>query len=297
MRRLVLFIGFIFLSVAINAQELNCKVVVVSDQMVGVNKQVFNTLENSVSEFMNQTKWTDKTYLPQEKIDCSIIITLIDAKGNDSYSGSIQVQSSRPVYNSVYTTPILNYKDDNLSFSYIEYEPIQYDENTYQSELVSTLSFFAYLIIAMDADTFQLNGGNPYYDACQSIVDKVQNPNDKKAWKSNTNKFNRYQLLNRLKTPSLNGFRQAQYLYHIKGLDIMATDKNRGNQEVYKALSLLEQLSSSNLSPQLIRIFTDAKSDEIVNIFSDGPKVDKVELIDKLNSIAPYLANRWQEIK
>ena len=297
MRRSVFLIWFILVSLVINAQELNCKVVVVSDQLVGVNKKVFNTLEKSVSEFMNQTKWTDKVYLPQEKIECSILLTLKDETGNDSYSGSIQVQSSRPVFNSVYTTPVLNYKDDDLTFSYSEFEPIQYDENTYQSELVSTLSFFAYLIIAMDADTFELNGGNTYYNNCQHIIDLVQNANDKRAWKSNTNKFNRYQLLNKLTTPSLREFRQALYHYHLKGLDVMATEKNIGKQEVYRALSSLKELSSNNLSPQLIRIFTDAKADEIIQIFSDGPRVDEVELIEMLNKIAPYLANRWQDIK
>ncbi len=297
MRKPLFFIWFTLLSIALQAQELNCNVVIVSDQLVGVNKKVFTTLEKAASEFMNQTKWTDKEYLPQEKIECSIVLTLNDQPGNDSYTGSIQVQSSRPVYNSVYTTPVLNYKDDDLAFSYIEFEPLQYDENNYQSELISTLSFFAYLIIAVDADTFDLYGGTPYYETCQRIIDNIKDPNNKKAWKSNTNKFNRYQLLNKITTPSLRDFRHSLYTYHIKGLDVMSKEKRIGKQKMAEALMSMKQLSSNNLSSQLLRIFMDAKSDEIVKAFSKGPgNIDKMTLIETLNKIAPYLANKWQDI-
>ncbi|PID68410.1 MAG: DUF4835 domain-containing protein [Flavobacteriia bacterium] len=297
MRKPLLFIWFTLLSIALQAQELNCNVVIVSDQLVGVNKKVFTTLEKAASEFMNQTKWTDKEYLPQEKIECSIVLTLTDRPGNDSYTGSIQVQSSRPVYNSVYTTPVLNYKDDDLAFSYIEFEPLQYDENNYQSELISTLSFFAYLIIAVDADTFDLYGGTPYFETCQRIIDNIKDPNNKKAWKSNTNKFNRYQLLNKITTPSLRDFRHALYTYHLKGLDVMNKDKRIGKQKMAEALISMRQLSSNNLSSQLLRIFMDAKSDEIVKAFAKGPgNIDKMTLIETLNKIAPYLANKWQDI-
>ena len=179
---------------ALSAQELKCKVIISAEQVAGANPQVFKTMETTINDFMNQTKWTSKIFENNERIECSILFTLIEQTGTNVFSGSVQVQSSRPVFNSIYTTPILNYKDEDLTFSYNEFEPLQFEINSYQSELVSTLSYFAYLIIGLDADTFSLNGGDEYFNTCQKIVDQVDNPNSKKAWKSNTNKFNRYQF-------------------------------------------------------------------------------------------------------
>jgi hypothetical protein len=292
----IIFISILSLY-SVSAQELNCNVVVVADQLSDANQQVFKTLEKEIDEFINQTKWTDKTYQPHEKIECSILLTLTGQSGNSSFSGSIQVQSSRPVYNSVYNTPVLNYKDDDLTFSYTEFEPLQYDENTYQSELVSTLSFFAYLIIGMDADTFSVNGGDASFKICQKIVDQVENPNAKKAWKSNTNKFNRYRLLSSLTSSNLSKFRKGVYNYHRLGLDTMADNERSGKEMIAEVILELRKLASNQLSSQLLRVFMDAKGDEVVAIFTDGPQIETYEVIEALNKIAPTMANKWQEIK
>ncbi len=277
------------------SQELNCKVVVSAEKIASANPQIFKTLETSINDFMNQTKWTNKIFNKNEKIECSLLLTLIEQVGGN-YKGSIQVQSSRPVFNSVYTTPILNYKDEDLTFSYQEFEPLQFDVNSYESELVSTLSYFAYMVIALDADTFAPNGGDEYFNSCQKIVDQVENPNQNNAWKSNTNKFNRFQLLNKLMAPAFKNFRQTLYNYHLTGMDKMADDKNLSKENIKSAIIALNSISSMPMGSQLVRFFMDAKSDEIVNIFSAGPTIDVDDLIDVLNRISPTSAQKWEKI-
>jgi hypothetical protein len=277
------------------SQELNCKVVVSAEKIASANPQIFKTLETSINDFMNQTKWTNKIFNKNEKIECSLLLTLIEQEGGN-YKGSIQVQSSRPVFNSVYTTPILNYKDEDLTFSYQEFEPLQFDVNSYESELVSTLSYFAYMVIALDADTFAPNGGDEYFNSCQKIVDQVENPIQKNAWKSNTNKLNRYHLLNKLMSPTFKNFRQTLYNYHLTGIDKMADDKNLSKENIKSAIIALNSISSMTMGSQLVRFFMDAKSDEIVNIFSADPSIEVDDLIDVLNKISPTSAQKWEKI-
>jgi hypothetical protein len=280
----------------LHAQELNCSVVVSAEKIVETDPKVFKTLEGAINEFMNQTVWTKKTWEYHERIECSVVLTLTEKTGNNSYSGSIQVQSSRPIYNSIYTSPVLNYKDDDLTFSYTEFEPLQFDINSYQSELISTLSFFAYLIIGLDADTFALNGGDDYFNTCQNIVDQVDIPNSKKAWKSNTNKFNRYHLVNKLITPSFDEYRRVLYNYHLNGLDKMADNEAESKNTIKSNLLELPKISQISMASQIIRTFMDAKADEIVAIFSGGTKMETTNLVATLNLLSPTNNNKWEEI-
>lgn len=297
MNKILISFVVILLSWNMSAQELNCKVVVSAEQIVESNAQLFKTMETSISEFMNQTKWTSKTYAQNEKIECSVLLTLTAKQGNDGFTGSIQVQSSRPVYNSIYQTPVLNYKDDDLTFSYIEFQSLQFDVNSYQSDLISTLSYFAYLIIGLDADTFALNGGEEYYLNCQKIVDQVDNPNSKKAWKSNTNKFNRYHFVNKLLSPSFKTYRTSLYNYHLNGLDKMSENTKLAKESVKQSLLDLNSVSQIVMGTQIIRTFMDAKSDEIVDIFTGGDTMDTKDLVSALNKMAPTLATKWEKIK
>ncbi len=297
MKKTIFLIVLLSLYLNLSAQELNCSVVVSTDKIVDADPKVFKTLERAIDEFVNQTKWTQKEFEPEERIECSIVLTLNEKTGSNFYSGSIQVQSSRPVFNSIYNTPVLNYKDDNLSFSYIEFEPLQYDVNAYQSELISTLSYFVYLIIGMDADTFDLNGGDEYFNICQNIMDQVDSPNDKKAWQSNTNKFNRFHLINKILSPTYDNFRSTYYNYHLKGMDGMADNQIEAKNNIKIAIMGLEKVAEITMGTQLSRIFMDAKADEITNIFTEGPQMDTDDLVQALYVIAPTMANKWEKIE
>jgi hypothetical protein len=297
MRKFFIFFSVLFFALTSIAQELNCKVVVNADQLVGSNMQIFKTLETSVNEFINQRHWTDKVFKPQERIDCSMVITLVKQTGNNSYSGNIQIQSSRPVFNSIYTTPLFNYKDENLNFTYTEFEPLRFDVNTYQSDLVSTLSYYVYLILALDADSFSMYGGDAYYKICQKITDQVENPNAKKGWQSNTSKINRYQLLNKLTAPANKQYRRTLYSYHINGLDKMESDKKTAKDAILKSIIALKNIYNNSMSTYIFRVFMDAKADEIVQIFNGGPQVDTKNLVEILNKISPTNAGKWAKIK
>jgi len=297
MNKFLMILSVLFFTNNFYSQELNCEVVVNADQVIGGNAQVFKTLETTINEFINQTKWTDKTYKPQEQIECSMVLTIQSQTGNNSFTGNIQVQASRPVFNSIYTTPMINYRDENLNFTYTEFEPLLFDVNTYESELVSILSYYAYLILAVDADTFATFGGDEYYKICQNITDQVENPNTKKGWKSNTNKINRYHLLNKIMASVNKQYRRSLYQYHINGLDKMSDNKSTAKENILQTIIDLKKIYNNSMSSYIYRFFMDAKSDEIVQIFSDGPKIDIRELIDVLNKIAPTNAHKWGEIK
>ncbi len=297
MRKILVFFSVLFISYNLFSQELKCEVVVNANKVVGGNTQVFKTLESSISEFVNQTKWTDQEVKLQERIDCSIVITIQSQSGSNSFSGNIQVQSSRPVFNSVYTTPLFNFKDDNLNFTYTEFEPLLFEANTYESELVSVLSYYVYLILAIDADSFALFGGDKHYKVCQKITDQVENPNAKKGWQSNTSKINRYHLLNKIMAPANKEYRRTLYQYHINGLDRMAEDKKSGKETIFNTIIDLKKIYGNSMSSLIFRVFMDAKSDEIVKLFSDGPQTDIIELIEVLNRISPTNASKWAEIK
>ncbi len=295
--RIVLFLGFFLLSLFTNAQELNCKVVVNADKLSDGSNQIFKTLETAVTEFINETKWTDKTYRPSERIECSLILTILENASSDYYKGTIQVQSSRPVYGSIYTTPVLNYLDKNFNFSYTEFEPLRYDESLFQSDLISILSFYANFIIAVDNDSFQLNGGEDYYDVCQKIIDQVENGNNKSGWRSDTNKINRYNLLKEIQARVNRPYRELLYYYHLQGLDRLTSQKKEAKETILNAIMSLQKVYSNDMTSYVFRIFADAKSDEIVQIFTDGPNSDTRDLVGLLNKISPTNANKWAEIK
>jgi len=297
MRRFSLIFSFLLLVISSNAQELNCEVVVNADRIISGNNQVFKTLQSAVSEFVNQTIWTDKTYAPQERIDCSMIITLDKQIGNAGFKGSIQVLSSRPVFNSIYTTPLISHNDKSFSFSYTEHEPLIFNKNAYQSELISILSYYAYLIIGVDADSYELKGGSKYFDTCRTIIDQVESANDKEGWKSSTSKMNRYHIIDKLMANTNLKYRRAMYEYHINGLDKMTANKKEAKNTIAKALIALKQIYSNNMSKVLFKLFMNAKADEIVSIFSGGPHIETINLVNTLNKISPTNANKWVEIK
>ena len=294
MYRLLILISIVFASINFQAQELKCKVVVNSDRLQEGNKSIFKTLEKSLDEFINQTHWTDKTYQKQERIECTMILTVLEQKG-DELKGNIQVQSSRPVFNSIYTTPVFNYQDKNMRFNYVEFEPLRFDGNRYQSDLISLVSYYAYIILALDADTFKLNGGTEYYRMAENIVNQVENPD--KGWEAKSNKMNRYNMIKELLDRRNSPYRNTLYNYHIKGLDVMADNKKVGKNAIYNAIENMKNVYDNNMTSYVLRMFADAKADEIVSIFSDGPHVDTRSLVLTLNKIAPTMANKWGEIK
>jgi len=295
MRKIVQLLIILFVTVQLNAQELRCTITVNSDKIPSSNKQIFKTLENSLNEFVNQKRWTNFKYEPQERINCNLTLTILEQSGDD-FKGHIQIQSSRPVYNSTYLTPVFNFKDDNFSFSYAEFEPLQFNENTFESNLVSVVSFYVYTILGMDADTFALNGGAPFYTKAQNIVVQAQQ-SGYAGWNLNDGSKSRFIMIDNILSPTYSLFRSAMYEYHLKGLDVMHKDKKKGKQKIADSIGFLKTIYDSRPNAFLLRVFMDSKADEIVTIFSDGPYYDTIKLKEDLLKISPLNAAKWNDIK
>jgi hypothetical protein len=291
----LLIIIFAFLIGSANAQELNCTVKVNYDQIGGTNFQIFKTLEKGLADFVNKTNWTTQKVKNNERINCSMFITINEATGNQ-FKATIQVGSSRTAYNSTYSSPILNYNDKDFNFEYTEFQLLNYNPNSFDSNLVSVISFYSLIIIGMDADTFKLDGGMPYYETAQEIVTVAQS-SGYKGWNQGDSNQNRYFLANDLISNTYSQFRDALYQYHFEGLDLMHKDLKLAKEKIIEAITKLSYMAISRPNSFLSRIFFDAKSDEIVSIFTGGPAVNNGELLDKLFSISPINSSKWTEIK
>lgn len=292
-----IFLSFclLLLVFTVQAQELRCEVVVSAEQTGQSNLSVFKTLQNSLSEFINQTSWTGSEYANPEKINCSVFIN-ITSFDNESFSGTIQVQSSRPVFGSSMITPVLNFNDEQFSFNYREFEPLNYSQNSYSSNLVSVISFYVYTILGLDADTFELNGGTEYFEEANRVVTTAQQ-GGAPGWRGTDGNRSRYRLNADLISTAFSDYRTALYQYHRLGLDIMHRDPAAGKQGVANAVQSLREMNESRPNSLLVRIFFDAKAQEVEQIFTGGPKVPVTGLLDALNRMAPMYSENWRKIQ
>lgn len=289
---LVVFLSF-FMS---QSQELNCKVVVDYSKLAATNSQVFKNLQISLNDFVNKTAWTDKKFEQNEKIDCSMFITL-NGYDNNQFDATIQVQSSRTVFNSTYSSPILNLNDKDFSFRYIEFEALNYNPNSFDSNLMSVIAFYANIIIGIDAESFSVEGGNQYFEAAQNIVNQAAQGGYKGWNQSDGGNQNRYFLISDLVSSTYKPYKDAMLEYHFNGLDGMATDLKTSKENIITSINTLSQLNAVRPNSYLSRLFFDAKADEIVSIFSGGPSVDIKNLVDNLNRISINNTSKWSKIK
>ena len=293
-KKIVLFF-ILFASLASSAQELKCTVSINAEQTGQPNNQIFRTLETQLTEFINTTSWTDKNYKNQEKIDCnmSIIINSFDA---NIFNATIQIQASRPVYQSTYSSPIYNYNDKQFNFSYVEFQPLVFNINSFDSNLVSVIAFHVYTIIGLDSDTFELNGGEPYFSVAKQIVNTAATGGSK-GWKSTDGKQSRYSFNDALVSQVYKEFHSVMYNYHRLGMDKMHNSPKVAKLSISAAINTLKGINDRRPNSYLLRTFFDAKSNEIENIFSDGPAVNITSLVDNLNRIAPTKRANWSKIR
>ncbi|MBR9845310.1 MAG: DUF4835 family protein [Algicola sp.] len=276
------------------SQELNCEVIVNAQLTGNENVQVFKTLERQLVEFINNTTWTEKAFKPQERINCSMVINVTDYN-NDNFQATIQVQSSRPVFGSSYSTPVYNYNDKDFNFQYLEFQNMVYNANQFESNLISVLAFHVYMILGMDADTFALKGGDEYYAQAQVISNYSQQGNYS-GWKLEDGNQSRFILIDNVLSDTYKEFRNVLYDYHRKGLDEMSNDAKEGKLSVAKSLSALKEMNNRRPNSYLMRVFFDAKAEEIADIFSGGPTVNISDLVSTLTRIAPMHASKWRNI-
>jgi hypothetical protein len=279
----------------LKAQELDAQVIINSDLVNQTNQQIFKTLERSLSEFINTQVWSNKEFLNSEKIICSFIFNL-SGYSNDQFEATLQVQSQRPVFDSNYDSPTLNFLDKDVVFSYQEFQPLFFNKSSFESNLVSLISFYANIIIGLDADSFELKGGDRFFEQAFQIVNLAQ-ITSRKGWKPSDGRRNRFWLIDSLRSNSFREYRIVFYSYHREGLDQMTSNPKKGKIALMKSIQKLEPLFERRPNTFLIQIFFDAKVEEIVNLFREGPKVDFKKTENILKKIAPFFGGRWKQIR
>ena len=277
------------------SQELNCNVVVNAQQTGNENFPIFKTLEKQLKEFVNNTKWTNKTFTSQERIDCSMIVNIV-GYNSESFQASLQVQSSRPVFGSSFTTPIYNFNDKDFNFRYLEYQNLIFNPVQYDSNLVSVLAFHVYMILGLDAESFAENSGDTYFKQAQTIVDYSQQDNYQ-GWKLADGLQSRFALIDNMLSPTFKEYKEVMYSYHRKGLDVMSGNAKEGKEQIAASLKQFQAMNSRRPNSFLLRTFFDAKADEIEQIFSDGPNVNIASVKEILQKVAPMHSSKWQNIK
>ncbi len=286
---------FLFSVAITQSQQLNCTVQVNAEKLASTNNQVFKTLQNAISDFVNKTDWTGEALKQNEKVNCSMIIN-ISSYENNLFSATIQVQSSRPVFNATYTTPVFNYNDKDFSFSYIEFENLNFDPSSFNSNLVSVLSYYSYMILGFDADTYALKGGGNWFNTAQQILTVAQS-GGYKGWNQSDSNQNRYFLINDVLSGTYDAYREAMYKYHREGLDTMNGDLKASKTKIIESISVLNGLYKVRPNAFLTRVFFDAKVDEIVSILSGGPSIPISDTVDTLSKLSPINSSKWASIK
>ena len=284
-----------FCGLRLSAQELNCQVEFNTDQIAGSNKSVFETLQEAVTEYMNTTKFSNAQFSANERLDCRLFFTIKEY--NDGVmTGDLQVQLTRPVYNSTYTTNLINFKDTKIDFSYQEGEPLTFSETTMESQLTAILNFYAYLFLAIDFDSFSPRGGQPFFDRLAMIVQMGQSSGEP-GWKAFEDSKNRSAILAAYTDASTQGLRDLLYNYHRTGLDEMTTSPDKGRQNITKTLDVLTSVNSANPMSVGLSMFKDSKLDELVNIYSEAPATERSSVYDLLYSIYPTETKQLDAIK
>lgn len=299
MRLIKFMLVFLFAgSCLVNGQELRCNVQVITNQIQGTNKQKFVTLQRAINEFMNGRNWTSHVFNSQERIEANIMINLTEEISSDEFRGTIQIQSRRPVYKSSYNTVLFNYMDNNLHFRYIENETLEFSENQHISNLTSILAFYAYVIIGLDYDSFSLFEGTEFFQKAEAIVNNAQNANER-GWKSFESNRNRYWLASNLRDSKYAPIREFNYRYHRLGLDRMSDRPAEARAEIAESLLLIQKIYREKPDPfmHLLQVVMEAKSDELINVFSETNPDEARRVVAVLREVDPANTPKYQRIQ
>jgi len=297
MRSLILALTSI-LSLTASAQDLRCNISVNATQIQGTYRQAFQTMQNDLYEFMNNRSWSGNVYAVDERIECNFLINISEQVGPNEYKGSLQVQARRPVFGSSYTTVLFNFNDNDIQFTYQEFTKLDFNENSYGSALTSLLAYYAYIVIGLDYDSFSPKGGTEFFKKAEKIVNNAQMAPER-GWKSyESSRRNRYWLVENLLNPKYAPVRTAIYNYHRLGLDQMSNKVAEGRDEVTNSLLSLQKVYRDKPDPNLflLKVFFDAKNDEIVNIYSEAYSTEKQRVYQILAEIDQANEPKYKKI-
>mgnify|MGYP001134786840 CR=1 FL=1 len=276
-------------------QEMNCMVSIATPSLSETDREIMRTLQTDLREFINQRNWTNYQFQSRERIEASILITVNERIGSDEYRATIQVQSRRPVYQTSYSTPVFNHQDRDFHFRYIENQPLDYVDNAFTSNLTAVIAYYVYIIIGFDFDTFAPMGGTPYFEMAQNIVNTAQNAPER-GWKSFESQRNRYWLLENLFNPTYRNIRQAMYIYHRQGFDKMVENMDLARGEIINSLEMIQRVQRERPGSFLLQAVMTAKSDELVNLFSEASPMDRNRAISILTELDPANSAKYRRM-
>lgn len=298
MKRYFTTLLFLTLTTGIFAQELLCRVQVEAPRNQMVDPRVFKTLENSIADFINNRRWTDDMFKDHERLRCNIVINISDMPSEGVFGGSLLIQSERPVYHSNFTSPVFTYNDRDVAFEYVEFQNLDYNDNSYSNNLTSLLAFYAYIMLGYDYESFEKDAGMPYFRKAETVVNNIPS-NERsryKGWSAFDGSRNRYVLANHLLNPRYKTYAEALYSYHRLGLDNMYNDPYLGRISITNALKLLEKVADDNPNSMLLRVFFLAKADELVNVYSTASPQEKGLIVPLLNKLDPTNAQKYNSL-
>jgi hypothetical protein len=294
-----LIVFLVLITGTIRSQELNCNVQVSAQRIQGSNRQVFETMQRDIYDFMNGSVWTNYVYNYAERIDCSILINLTEQLSADEFRGTIQIQLSRPVFNTTYNSTVLNFVDNNFQFKYVEFSPLEFDPGAHRSNLVSVLAYYTYIILGIDNDSFSPLGGTEFFQMAEKIVVNAQNAPEA-GWKpyDGSRNRNRYWLVKNCLDKEYEGIRQFIYEYDINGLDKLESKLTEARTNIVESLKLIQDVFRRKPDPFMyfLQIIVDAKVDELINIFSPAFPEEKSRIVQILTEIDPANKTKYEKI-
>jgi len=279
------------------AYELNATVTVNSDRIQSSDKSIYSAMQRSINDLINGTKWSSATFAFNERIDCTFMLTIMEQPSQNSFKAELYIQARRPVYNSTYVTSIFNYRDKNVEFDYIQNAPLQFVQTTIDNNLVAIIAFYCNMILAADFDSFSALGGSSFYRNAQSIATQAQSNTSWTGWSAFDDNKSRSSIVNAYLDESVKPFRQLWYAYHLKGLDAMAANPDRGRTTILEALPVLKDIRSVRNTEILLQMFADCKLDEIVSLASKANEEGKSSLLDLLRNVFPASTTQLEPLK
>lgn len=294
-KSIILSLCFVLTALIAQSQDISARITVDASRVGQSNRQVFDELSKSLNEFVNSTSWTSRRLKSNEQLRANFYLS-VSEYSNNNFKASLQIQYSRPVYDAIYQSPMLMIKDNDLSFSYSAFDPLVLNKNSVDSNLVAVFAYYIYFMLGVDADSFSLKGGTQLFKEAQSIADLARSQNFS-GWSSSNGTGGRIALTQDILSNAYSNYRTTLYNYHRLGLDQMTEDVQESKKTIAKAINSLTLLFNRDSSSALIKLFFDAKSQEITNVFSQGPAIDSKSLKSNLMTMAPIFSNSWNTIK
>lgn len=281
---------------SITAQEFLCNIQVNSQQVEGTDKRVFETMQTTLMEFVNNRKWTNYQFQPEERIECSMVISISERTSSDRFKATLNIVASRPIYKTAYTSALLNYADADFDFEYVEFQPMDFQEDTYTNNLLSVIAFYLYIVLGLDFDSFSEYGGTPFFEQAEKIVNAAQNSPETGWSSSSVNLSNRYWMVENYMNNSYSDLRLFNYEYHRLGLDLMSEKTEEGRSNISQSLKYLQNVHDQRPGLFALRLMVDAKRDEIINIFKGGNPREQTDAQNIMKEVDPANSSSYSGI-